>query len=150
MDPLATLVTSPNTAGLPVDLVVGVGDGTATLAGTLYRISFALALCAACSSSSSAKKPDAKSTVDAFFSTCGEPGDMGNELGIGKFCTGFGDCAMTPAAPLCSIAGDSTTFFCTKTCTSGGPADQCGTATSCTCNTNTPPQCGCTPNSCLM
>ena len=25
-------------------------------------------------------------SVDAFESDCGHPGDLGNELGIGKFC----------------------------------------------------------------
>lgn len=85
--------------------------------------------------------------ADAFASTCGQPGDQGNELGVGKFCQTLNDCNGTPSAPLCSNLGDETTFFCTKFCTSGGSADQCGTAASCTCNSNN--QCGCTPNACL-
>src|SRR5438067_2345808 len=97
----------------------------------------------ACTSKSSAK-PDA--AIDAIYSTCGHPGDTGNELGIGKFCTSFNDCANTQAAPLCSIIGDSDTHFCTKTCTMGSTTE-CGTNTMCVCNSSS--QCGCTPNSCL-
>jgi hypothetical protein len=118
-----------------------------------YRIliTIAAAMLAACGSSSTAhKNPDAAidSSIDAFYSTCGHPGDMGNELGIGKFCTSLGDCAGTVDAPLCSILGDQTTHFCTKTCTSGGPMNQCGTLTMCVCNGSN--QCGCTPNVCVM
>jgi hypothetical protein len=90
-------------------------------------------------------QPDA--AVDALFSKCGNPGDTGNELGIGKFCTSLGDCSNSPNAPLCSILGDRDTHFCTKTCSSTGPANQCGTATQCTCNSGN--QCGCTPTACL-
>lgn len=98
-----------------------------------------------CSSSSGSKKtPDA--AVDAFSSTCGHPGDTGNELMIGKFCTSFGDCPST--APLCSVIGDPTTHFCTRTCSMAGSDAACGTNTTCTCNSSN--QCGCTPNACLM
>jgi hypothetical protein len=86
-------------------------------------------------------------TVDAFYSQCGHPGDTGNELGIGKFCQSLDDCSSTPSAPLCSILGSSTTFFCTTTCSMTGSASQCGTATQCVCNSGN--QCGCTPSVCL-
>ncbi|HEU0031110.1 MAG TPA: hypothetical protein VFQ53_10795 [Kofleriaceae bacterium] len=86
-------------------------------------------------------------SADAFESDCGKPGDVGNELGIGKFCASLSDCSTTAAAPLCSSLGDPNTHFCTKTCSSTGPADQCGTGTECTCNASN--QCGCTPSSCL-
>lgn len=85
--------------------------------------------------------------VDAFESTCGKPGDLGNEMGIGKFCASLSDCSDTQAAPLCSSLGDPTTHFCTKTCRSTDPPGTCGTATECVCNGNN--QCGCTPSSCL-
>lgn len=85
-------------------------------------------------------------TVDAFQSTCGKPGDTGNELGVGKFCNSLSDCSSTPSAGLCSVIGDPMTHFCTKTCQNGGPADQCGTNATCECQGN---QCGCTPNSCI-
>lgn len=102
-----------------------------------------IAALAGCGSNSTPKKPDA--AVDAFSSTCGNPGDTGNEMGVGKFCTGLSDCTST--APLCSTVGDPTTHFCTHTCTSTGSAGQCGTNSMCECNSSN--QCGCTPTSCL-
>ena len=89
----------------------------------------------------------ADASVDAYDSVCGHPGDMGNELGVGKFCpNGINDCSMTPAAPLCSSLGDSRTHFCTKTCPMGSMT-ACGTDAQCVCNNSN--QCGCTPSSCL-
>jgi hypothetical protein len=105
--------------------------------------SFAVLL-AACGGGGGEAKPDA--APDAFNSTCGKPGDVGNELGIGKFCASLSDCSSTASAKLCSSIGDPTTHFCTKTCAMGS-TDQCGTATMCVCNANN--QCGCTPNACL-
>lgn len=99
---------------------------------------------AACGGGGGSAKPDA--APDAFDSICGRPGDMGNELGIGKFCASLSDCSSTQSAKLCSTIGDPQTHFCTKTCAMGS-TDQCGTATTCTCNASN--QCGCTPNSCL-
>jgi hypothetical protein len=114
--------------------------------GNQIRLIAIALLVAACSSSgSTAKKADA--AVDAFSSTCGQPGDMGNEIGVGKFCPDLQDAMCPSTAPLCSILGDSTTHFCTKTCTNGGSADQCGTNATCSCNSQN--QCGCVPNSCL-
>jgi len=108
-------------------------------------IAVALAAAWACGGNSSTpKKADA--AVDAFESKCGQPGDQGNEQGVGKFCTSLSDCASTGSARLCSIIGDSTTHFCTHTCTGSGDTS-CGTATTCTCNSSN--QCGCTPTSCL-
>jgi hypothetical protein len=104
----------------------------------------AFAAAVACSSSNSGK---ADAAVDAFSSTCGHPGDMGNDQGVGKFCQSQSDCSGTPNASLCSVIGDATTHFCTHICTSGGSADQCGSDAMCTCNSSN--QCGCTPNACL-
>lgn len=101
---------------------------------------------AACGSSSTSH-PDAKSNVDAFYSVCGQPGDVGNDKGVGKFCQVLSDCQNNMSATLCSILGDTTTHFCTTTCSSTGSADQCGTNATCTCNASN--QCGCTPNTCL-
>lgn len=97
-----------------------------------------------CGGEDGAKTPDA--SVDAYFSDCGRPGDMGNELGIGKFCASLSDCGSTQSAPLCSSLGDPNTHFCTKTCPMGS-TDACGTGAECTCNANN--QCGCTPSVCL-
>ena len=101
-------------------------------------------LLVACGGGGGSSQPDA--AADAFNSTCGMPGDLGNEIGIGKFCASLSDCSSTMSAKLCSSIGDPTTHFCTKTCTMGS-TDQCGTATMCVCNTSN--QCGCTPNACL-
>ncbi|HTJ40956.1 MAG TPA: hypothetical protein VL463_02635 [Kofleriaceae bacterium] len=123
----------------------------------------ALALAAACGSSSTPQKPDAAGSaqidakpgavidapvggVDAFATTCGKPGDVGNELGVGKFCATLNDCSNNGSAGLCSNLGDETTHFCTKFCTKGSTTD-CGTGATCTCNSSN--QCGCTPDSCL-
>jgi hypothetical protein len=130
----------------------------------MRRLTLALVLVLGCGSSSSTPpKPDAPPVphgidappatidapaagVDAFASTCGKPGDQGNELGVGKFCATLNDCANNGSAGLCSNLGDPTTFFCTKLCTKGSTTD-CGTGATCTCNAQN--QCGCTPNSCL-
>lgn len=101
--------------------------------------------CAACGGGGSSKPPDAK-MPDAFQSTCGEPGDVGNEMGIGKFCASLSDCT-NPSAGLCSSLGDPTTHFCTHTCKSTDPVTVCGTGAECTCNASN--QCGCTPSKCL-
>jgi hypothetical protein len=92
----------------------------------------------------SATTPDA--SVDAFESDCGKPGDVGNELGIGKYCASLSDCSTTSSAPLCSSLGSADTHFCTKTCPMGSTT-ACGTGAECTCNSSN--QCGCTPSVCL-
>lgn len=91
-------------------------------------------------------RPDA-TDVDAYFSDCGHPGDLGNEMGVGKFCASLSDCSSSPSAPLCSSLGDNNTHFCTHTCTATSPATACGTGAQCTCNASN--QCGCTPSVCL-
>ncbi|MCU1278067.1 MAG: hypothetical protein JWM53_1613 [bacterium] len=72
---------------------------------------------------------------------CGQPGDAGNELGVGKYCSGFGDC--TGMANLCSTLGDPQLHFCTMVCQMGG---NCGTGATCQCQGG---QCGCFPDSCM-
>src|SRR5512140_3507707 len=101
----------------------------------MKRLWFVVAL-VACGS------PEAK--VDAFYTTCGHPGDVGNELGVGKFCELLSDCTET-SAPLCSNLGDVTTFFCTKTCHADAGVDECGANASCQCDGT---RCGCTPLAC--
>lgn len=90
--------------------------------------------------------PDAPG-VDAYFSNCGHPGDVGNEMGVGKFCASISDCSDSQTSPLCSSFGDKTTHFCTHTCTSTGGNAPCGSGAECTCNASN--QCGCTPSVCL-
>lgn len=110
-----------------------------------FALVCALAMISGCDDGGSDKPVDAG--VDALVSKCGQPGDTGNELGIGKYCSSLGDCT-SQTAPLCSILGDMETHFCTNTCTMANAAMKCGTGTTCTCNASN--QCGCTPNSCLQ
>ena len=115
---------------------------------TLVIAVLAMVVAYACGGGSSTPPPPPDAAVDAFQSDCGFPGDPGNELGIGKFCDGFSDCATTTGAPLCSTAGDPNTHFCTKTCTRG--STECGTGITCTCESEAPnARCGCTPDVCL-
>jgi hypothetical protein len=107
----------------------------------LSRVAITMLFLAACG--------DDKPAVDAFYSICGNPGDTGNELGVGRFCREISDCAPTTNAKLCANLGDPAAFFCTRTCNPMMDVmQQCGTATTCTCNNGG--SCGCTPNSCLQ
>jgi len=114
--------------------------------GVIGTTAFVLAAIA-CGGGGSDKPAVDAPGADAYESDCGVPGDLGNELGIGKFCASLGDCSTTAEAPLCSSLGDANTHFCTKTCQSAGPTTQCGTGAECTCNASN--QCGCTPSVCL-
>lgn len=104
-------------------------------------ILLAIALAITACGDSPETPPDAE-----LITTCGMPGDTGNELGIGQFCRTLNDCADTAEAPLCSNIGDETTWFCTKTCQDGDGPEVCGTGTECTCGGG---GCGCTPSVCL-
>lgn len=83
---------------------------------------------------------------DAFETTCGAPGDEGNEIGVGRFCMTLVDCADTEDARLCSNIGDETTWFCTRTCADENDDAVCGTGAECVCGNG---GCGCTPTVCL-
>ena len=80
-------------------------------------------------------------------SICGHPGDVGNSIGVGMFCTMLSDC--TKKASLCTTLGSSNTFFCTRTCDPNsdmGIVAQCGDGNArCACQGG---QCGCYPGSC--
>ncbi len=78
-------------------------------------------------------------------SLCGHPGDVGNSLGVGKYCTKLSDCSSNTKATLCSTLGSDNEFFCTMPCMNGGPADQCGDNATCQCQGG---RCGCYPNAC--
>jgi hypothetical protein len=100
-----------------------------------------------CSSNNNSKTVDAAPVVDAFYSMCGEPGDVGDPDGVGKFCQSGSDCLSS--APLCSVIGSKTTFFCTHLCTFGS-AGTCDADDTCTCEgSNNAPPCACTPTKCL-
>lgn len=79
-----------------------------------------------------------------LYSACGHPGDVGNSLGVGKYCTKLSDCASNPKATLCTILGSSDNFFCTFSC-SGPTSTECGENASCQCQGG---QCGCFPDAC--
>src|SRR5262245_2642203 len=115
----------------------------------LFLVLFAAtAACSSSSSSSSGSAPSDAGTKDAATSsTCGHPGDVGNALGVGKYCEKKTECDGTPGAPFCSIVGDPTTHFCTKLCDADASVEaQCGSADMvCACNTG---GCGCTPKIC--
>ena len=86
------------------------------------------------------------------FSVCGHPGDVGNSLGVGKYCQKLTDCTSNPKATLCSTLGSDNAFFCTMTCTP--PANdmgstECGENAFCQCGSGSAQSgCGCYPNSC--
>lgn len=83
-------------------------------------------------------------------SCCGVPGDRGNELGVGKFCTRDEHCAGNAAATLCSsIENDITdhkSFYCTIPCDPNQLENICGEGASCICEEV---GCACTPTSCV-
>jgi hypothetical protein len=99
-----------------------------------------------CSSSSSTQ--DATTARDATMvaSICGNPGDMGNAGGVGKYCVTIDDCADNTKATICSTIGNPAAYFCTAQCNVSGPADFCGTGAACVCADL---GCGCTPNECI-
>lgn len=87
--------------------------------------------------------------ASAPFSACGHPGDKGNELGVGQYCTQVSDCPAT--AQLCSAIANAdgstrNTFFCVLTCNACSPVGYCGTGASCQCLE--PGECGCAPDTC--
>jgi hypothetical protein len=113
--------------------------------GRLRVALVAAALIAACGGGDAAP-PDA--SPDAFFTICGEPGDLGNSVGVGRFCTELGDCIETVDAPLCANFGDPAAHFCTNLCDDDADAGppSCGEGASCACGEG---GCGCTPDVCL-
>ena len=83
--------------------------------------------------------------VHDLASVCGHPGDTGNSLGVGQYCTKLTDCTANPKATLCTTLGSDNAYFCTMTC--GGPdlGGECGESASCQCAGG---QCGCFPDRC--
>ena len=120
------------------------------------------ALAAACGSSSkngdggaAATDLSASAHVDmALLSECGHPGDVGNSLGVGKFCTNDGpDCTGNGMATTCSALfngqtpSSSDTYFCSFQCQSTDPAGVCGENATCLCNSAN--ICACIPTVCV-
>lgn len=64
--------------------------------------------------------------------SCGQPGDLGNEMGVGAFCTpGGSECTAHPTAGLClaTLSPSDGQWFCTRLCTDDS---MCGTNAVCT------------------
>src|SRR5262245_18420557 len=122
-------------------MVPALRDGTSMRRIIILVPSIAAGMIACGSSSRNSKPLDA--AVDADDSSCGHPGDMGNELGVGQYCNTLTDCGSNAGALLCATLGNPQAHFCTKTCVGSGSAGQCGTNATCECQGG---QCGCTPN----
>ncbi|HXU74848.1 MAG TPA: hypothetical protein VN947_36385 [Polyangia bacterium] len=90
----------------------------------------------------------------AFLSRCGHPGDTGNNLGVGKFCTNTGpDCTGNGMSTTCSALFNGQTpsaddtYFCSFQCQSTDPAGTCGDNATCLCNAQN--LCACIPTKCV-
>jgi hypothetical protein len=113
----------------------------------------ALLLAIGCGGSDPVATPDMATGKDlAVFSVCGHPGDTGNSLGVGKYCTKLTDCTSNPKATLCSILGSDNAFFCTMTCTASDMGStECGENAICQCGSGSGQSgCGCYPTSCMQ
>jgi hypothetical protein len=104
-----------------------------------------------CGGSKASVDAPPSSTIDAFFSLCGHPGDKGNEYGVGQFCQTLDDCGSNSMATICSNLGNDpsdpsqNSFFCTFECTQTSPAGFCGSGAACQCASA---GCGCAPITC--
>lgn len=88
--------------------------------------------------------------ADLADSCCGFPGDRGNELGVGQFCTRDEHCSGNAEAKVCSSfengQTDHVSFFCTIACDPDAQENICGTGARCNCEEV---GCGCVPIACL-
>ncbi len=90
-----------------------------------------------------------------IYSLCGRPGDTGNSIGVGKYCTTTSMC-MGQMASVCSTVmpiPQGPTYFCTTFCdiTAANPNAACAENASCTClSASNPSLCGCVPNVCRV
>jgi len=85
---------------------------------------------------------------------CGHPGDVGNSLGVGQFCTNQGpDCSTNSKAKSCSALFNGQTpsptdsYFCSFQCQPTDPPGTCGENAVCLCDVTV--ICGCVPTSCI-
>ncbi len=90
----------------------------------------------------------------ALLSRCGHPGDVGNALGVGKFCSNDGpDCSGNSMAKSCSALfnsqppSPSDTYFCSFQCQMSDPPGVCGDNATCLCNSLG--VCACIPDACV-
>ncbi len=121
--------------------------GTVTL-GAL-GVLLASAGLAGCGSPGTTTATDMSMAVQ--MSCCGKPGDPGNSLGVGKYCTDptGSECVKNSMATICSSIEDTParkTTFCTMQCNPNTP-NFCGENASCTLDSISKAY-GCTPNAC--
>ncbi|MDB4970845.1 MAG: hypothetical protein JWN44_6534 [Myxococcales bacterium] len=83
--------------------------------------------------------------VKDMASVCGHPGDTGNSLGVGKYCTKITDCSGNSGAILCTVLGSDNAYFCTMSCKGADMGNECGENAACVCSGG---QCGCFPDRC--
>jgi hypothetical protein len=112
-----------------------------------------LALAACGSSGNTNNDMAAKTGADmTFFSCCGHPGDTGNSLGIGSYCTTQAQCNSNTLCAAVYGAPSEHSYFCTKECNApsdaGVDTKTCAENTTCTQDSVTHLY-GCVPNSCL-
>jgi hypothetical protein len=124
------------------------------------RAILCLVLVAGCGSTSTggdaAVSMDAAATGDMVVSNsrCGFPGDTGNSLGVGQYCTNQGpDCPSGGAhVLLCSALTNGSTpspqdsYFCSFQCQMSDPPGVCGENATCLCDTR---GCACIPTRCI-
>ena len=68
-------------------------------------------------------------------SLCGHPGDVGNSLGVGKYCKESAEC-MGQMAAVCSTLMEppqGPVYFCTFPCDATATTNPCGANATCTC-----------------
>ena len=88
-------------------------------------------------------------------SACGQPGDMGNSLGVGHYCQTTADCASSSQAIICSsivnaptVTPQDDTFVCIiPECDPCAPPGTCGENAQCVCSPGLG-GCGCFPTAC--
>jgi hypothetical protein len=117
-----------------------------SVGASLTALAFVLLL-GACSSTP-ADMPDMTRDL-TFFSCCGQPGDPGDNLAIGKFCRVTLDC---PQSPIHFCSADQLpqkhSYFCTIPCSSTSDTTTCGASAKCLFNPDLQGY-GCVPTTCI-
>ena len=87
--------------------------------------------------------------ADSGAASCGAPGDRGNAVGVGKYCTVLADCSNNLQASICATSGEPTQRYCTSFCypPDAGGANPCGVGASCRCDRMLG-LCSCVPDAC--
>lgn len=62
---------------------------------------------------------------------CVGPASVGNDVGVGAWCTQLSDCADTPGAHICAALDDVSQPYCTRACDTDGGDHDCGLGAVC-------------------